>query len=178
MKIQHCQHEEEVVHAIRTWRWTTAWGAEIRQHAALCSVCQEVAFIAEMLRGEAEAANHARLPGAGLVWWKARRAARHADEERAAQPIAFAERIALALGALAAFGFVAWQWLRVTGWQAATRWHSQQTASSTSAEWAHHLAREMAQAWPGQSPAYLVIASIGAFLSLLGFAAYVVWREE
>ncbi|MGH9433797.1 MAG: hypothetical protein ACRD3T_19885 [Terriglobia bacterium] len=178
MKIPNCDREQEVVNALVSGRWTSAWGEEIRQHAATCSVCREVAFVAEALRAEAEAADHVRLPGAGLVWWKAQLAARRAAEERAAQPITLVERAAQALSALAAFGLVAWQWPRITSWFGTTRSLVRPVAAPANADWVHHLAQGVAQAWPVQSPGFLVIVSIGAFLTVTGFAAYVTWREE
>lgn len=178
MKIPNCDREQEVVNALGSGRWTSAWGEEIRQHAATCSVCREVAFVAEALRLEAEAADHLRLPGAGLVWWKAQLAARCVAEERAAQPITLVERTAQALGALAVFGIVAWQWPRITSWFGTTKSLVRLAAPPANADWVRHLALGMGQAWPVQSPGFLIIASIGAFLTVMGFAAYVVWREE
>ena len=42
--------------AVRSGRWASAWGDEIRTHAAACAVCAEVALIAEAFQREEELA--------------------------------------------------------------------------------------------------------------------------
>ena len=127
MKLPQCDREQEVVDALRSGRWASAWGEEIRQHAAVCAVCAEVALVAQEFQREAELARAelqqpgAGLPSAGLVWWKAQLAARRAAEQRAAEPMMLVERVAYALGALAALGLGVWQWPRIAGWLHADR---------------------------------------------------------
>ena len=127
MKLPHCDREQEVVDALRSGRWASEWGVEIRQHAAVCAVCAEVALVAQEFQREAELARAelqqpgAGLPSAGLVWWKAQLAARRAAEQRAAEPIILVERAAYALGALAALGLGVWQWPRLAAWLHADR---------------------------------------------------------
>jgi hypothetical protein len=187
MKLPHCDREQEVLDALRSGRWAGAWGEEIRQHAAECAVCAEVAWVAqEFQREEARARTElqqpgAGLPSAGLVWWKAQRAARRAAERRAAEPMLWVERVAYALGALAALALGVRQWPRITIWL-----HQTQISTSflprlapmpdysSSGDWLHRFA----QAWPGQTPVFLLAASAVAFLSLMVFAAYVMWRED
>jgi len=186
MKLPQCDREPEVVDALRSGRWETAWGEEIRQHAATCAVCAEVAFAAQEFQREEKLAwgelqpPGAGLPSAGLVWWKAQRAARRAAEQRAAAPMVLVERAAYALGTLAALVLGVWQWPRITGWlhraqgpeplARFARWPEY----SPSGDWLHRLA----QAWTSQTPALLLAASAAAFLTLMVFAAYVVWRED
>jgi len=186
MKLPHCDREQEVVDALRSGRWTSAWGDEIRQHVAVCAVCAEVALVAQEFQREEELVRTglqqpgAGLPSAGLVWWKAQRAARRAAEQRAAEPIVLVARAAYALGALTALGLGVWQWPRIMGWlqRAQTPASIPRFAAmpeySSSSEWLHQLA----QVWNGQTPAYLLAASAAAFLALMVFAAYVVWRED
>lgn len=186
MKLPQCDREQEVVDALRSGRWASVWGEEIRQHAAVCAVCAEVALAAQEFQREAERARadlqqpDAGLPSAGLVWWKAQRAARRAAEQRAAEPMVLVERLAYAAGALAALGLGVWQWPRIAGWL-----HRAQTLASlphfaplpeysSRGGWLHRLA----PAWPGQIPAFLLAASAAAFLAFMVFAAYVVWRED
>jgi|SRR5208283_4519937 len=186
MKLPQCDREQEVVDALRSGRWATVWGEEIRQHAAICAVCAEVAFAAQEFQREEELARTelrqpgAGLPSAGLVWWKAQLAARRAAEQRAAQPMVLVERAAYALGTVAALGLGVWQWPRIAGWL-----HRAQTPApiprfaamseySSSGEWLHRLA----QVWPSQTPAFLLAGSAAAFLTLLVFAVFIVWRED
>jgi hypothetical protein len=186
MKLPQCDREQEVVDALCSGRWASEWGEEIRQHAAVCGVCAEVALAAQEFQREAELARvelqqpGAGLPSAGLVWWKAQLAARRAAEQRATEPIMLVERAAYALGTLAALGLGVWQWPRIAGWL-----HGTETAASlprfaampdysSSGAWLHRLA----QAWTGQTPTYLLAASAAAFLALMVFAVYVVWQED
>jgi hypothetical protein len=142
-------------------------------------VAQEFQREYELARTELQQPG-AGLPSAGLVWWKAQLAARRAAQQRAAEPIVLVERVTYALGMLAAIGLGVWQWPRIIGWL-----HRAQTATpiadfsatpgdSSIVEWVHRLA----QAWPGQTPAFLLAGSAAVFLTVLAFAAYVVWREE
>jgi hypothetical protein len=186
MKLPQCDREQEVVDALRSGRWASAWGDDIRQHAAVCAVCAEVALAAQEFQREAELAQAelqqpgAGLPSAGLVWWKAQRAARRAAEQRAAEPIMLVERAAIALGALAALVLGAWQWPRLAAWihQTPPPGSLPQSATmpefSASGAWLHWLA----PSWTAQTPAFLLAATAAAFLTLMVFTAYVVWRED
>jgi len=186
MKLPHCDREQEVVDALRSGRWASAWGEEIRQHVAVCTVCAEVAFVTREFQREDELARTelgqpgAGLPSAGLVWWKAQLQARRAAEQRAAEPIVWAERAAYALGALATLGLGVWQWPRIAAWlqRAASLAPIPRSAAmpeySSGSEWLHQLA----QAGTGQTPLLLLAASAVAFLTVIAFAAYVVWRED
>ncbi len=184
MKIPQCHREQEVLDAVRSGRWSGAWGEEIRKHAAGCLVCAEVALVAEAMLHEQDLAHadEVRLPSAGLVWWKAQLAARRAAEERATQPIAWVERFAQASALLAAFALALWQWPRITGWLGGAKSvAATHTAASVSSAWVDRLARlaeDVAHGLGAQSSGYMVIASAGALLALMAFAAYVVLREE
>lgn len=180
MKIPECHRELEVLDALRSGRWSGAWGEEIREHVAHCGVCAEVALVAEALGREALLDHgEVRLPSAGLVWWKAQRAARRAAEERAAQPIALVERIAQAFGLLTALGFAFWQWPRIAGWLGGVKNVAPGPGRLADAgAWMNRLFQSFAQGFGGQSSGFLVIASVGALITLMAFAAYVVWREE
>ncbi len=101
MKLPQCDREQEVVDALRSGRWASGWGEEIRQHAAVCAVCAEVALVAQEFQREAELARAelqqpgAGLPSAGLVWWKAqlRRAPRRRAARRRAHGVGRARSI-------------------------------------------------------------------------------------
>lgn len=183
MKIPQCHREQEVLDAVRSGRWEGAWGEEIRTHASACSVCAEVALVAEAILQEhrLEQAD-VRLPSAGLVWWKAQLAARRSAEARATQPIALAERFAQAAASLTALGLAIWQWPRISGWLGGmTKLAGSHSTSAISGDWTERIGRllqTVAQGLGGQSSGYLMIASVGALLALMAFTAYVVLREE
>jgi len=178
MKISQCSRESELLDALRSGRWSNAWGEEIRRHAATCALCAEVAFVAQALQDDDVFASAERqrqgtgLPSAGLVWWKAQRAARRAAEQQAVQPIALAERAAYASGGLTALGVTLWQWPRLAGWMRGAK-----TAVPVG-EWFHGLGRALGQSSPGHLPWMLVTLSVAAALTVLALAAYVLCREE
>ena len=186
MKLPQCDREQEVVDALRSGRWMSAWGDELREHAENCEVCAEVAFAAQEFQREAELARTefqqpgTRLPSAGLVWWKARLAARRAAEERAAAPMLWVERAASVLGTLTVVGLGIWKWSIVAGWL--SRFEASESAARAAAtpeysltgKWLHWLG----QAWTGAPSALLLVATATVFLSLMVFAAYVVWGED
>ena len=184
MSFPHCHREQEVVGALRSGRWTSAWGEEIRKHVAACAVCAEVAVVARKFQHETELAQSefgqlgASLPSAGFVWWKAQLAARRAAEQRATAPITLAERAAFALGAFAVLVLSTWQWPQISAWL-----QTEMVASpfglltmpdfSATGDWL----RRLAMAWPSQMPAFLLAAG-AAFLTLMVLAAYVVWQDD
>jgi hypothetical protein len=184
MKLPQCDREQEVLDAVRSGRWASAWGDEIRTHAAACAVCAEVALVAEVFQREEELAKAeldrpgAALPSAGLVWWKAQLDARRAAEQRAAEPMVLVERAAYALGALAAVALGVWQWPRIAGWlHRATPILPRLSVVpdySASGDWLHRLG----QAWTAQTPALLLAACSAAFLTLMVLTAYLAWRED
>ena len=177
MKIEHCDREQHVIDALKSGRWAGPWGEEIREHAAGCAVCSEVVTVANAMRGEDELAQaELRLPSAGLVWWKAQLAARRAAEQRATEPIAWAERLAQFLGVLTVIGLALWQWPRIAGWLGGTK-DLARVPTTGVAQWAGHFFQMLSRGF-GQSPVYLVLVSAIAFLTLVGFAAYAVWRED
>jgi hypothetical protein len=179
MKIPHCDREQQVLHALGSGRWTGPWGEEIRRHAANCAVCSEVVLVAEALRHEDELAHtELHLPSAGLVWWKAQLAARRAAEERAAQPIAWVERMVQVFGALGLMVVGFWQRPKILGWLGGSRSLMRLPETSAGiADGVRELFRSFAQGF-GRSPSYLLLVSAGVFLTLVAFAAYAVWREE
>ena len=190
MKLEQCDREQAVLDALTSGRWATPWGEEIRQHAASCAVCSEVVLVAEALRREEQSVEaDVRLPSAGLVWWKAQLAARRAAEQRAAQPIALVERVAQAVGVLSAFGIGVWQWPRIAGWLDGAKLAARASASSPAAnaaagatgaaagDWTHQFLQSLSQVF-SQPSGYLLLVSSAACLTVIAFAAYVVWREE
>lgn len=84
-----------MLEAVRSGRSAGDWDEPLRAHVAGCAGCRDVVLVAQFLHEEREcAATEARLPDAGLVWWKAQLLARRAAVERAIRPIALAEKLA------------------------------------------------------------------------------------
>jgi hypothetical protein len=113
--IDQCPREADVVEAIAVGRWAGDGSTELASHAASCVICQEVALVAAAMRDEYESARAgARVPRAGLVWWRAQLRARQQVAETAGRPITYVQAAAGALAACLLFmlGGLAWPWLR------------------------------------------------------------------
>ena len=185
MKHSQCDREQAVLDALRSGRWTSVWGDDLRQHAAGCAVCAEVAAVAQEFLREAELAQAeleppgARLPSAGLLWWKAQLATRRAAQRRAVEPIVWVERIAYALSAVVVLGFCVSQWPRISAWLHRIDIPGLAPGSSPLSEHAYGASlHQLAHAWPDPTLVFLLAASVAVLFTLLAFAAYIVWREE
>jgi len=100
-----CSREREVAEAIAAGRWHDRFCEDLRQHVSNCSICKDAALLAEVLQEDYTSAKfEARVPSAGLVWWRAEMRARQEAVRAAAKPIKVAEAIggACALGVGAA----------------------------------------------------------------------------
>jgi len=107
-----CLREQEIVDAIAAGRWPHACDPALTAHAAACEVCRDVVTVAVALRDDAFRARHdARLPSAGLVWWRATIRARAEATRVAERPLTVAQGIAgaSAVGLACGLASVAWQ---------------------------------------------------------------------
>jgi hypothetical protein len=102
--MKECKHEPEIVEAMISGRWPAACDPELRNHAASCEVCRDVVLVSSALREERDmAVLNAKLPSAGLVWWRAELRARREAVEAVERQMA----IAYVLAAAAAVGVAA-----------------------------------------------------------------------
>ena len=110
-----CQREQDIVDAIASGRWPRACDPSLPAHAAACEICRDVVAVAVALREDEFAASHeARLPSAGLVWWRATIRARAEATRVAERPISVAQGIAgaCAVGLACGLAGLAWQSLQ------------------------------------------------------------------
>jgi hypothetical protein len=78
-----CAREHDVLEALSIGPWDAA-SSDLRAHAEACEVCCDVVAVAGALRtAHDEGCARARVPSAGLVWWRATSRAR-ADAARTA----------------------------------------------------------------------------------------------
>jgi hypothetical protein len=107
-----CLREQEIVDAIASGRWPHACDPSLASHAATCAICRDVVDVASALRDDAFDARHeARVPSAGLVWWRATIRARAEASRVAERPLTVAQGIAgaCAVGVACGLAGVAWQ---------------------------------------------------------------------
>ncbi|HLH31342.1 MAG TPA: hypothetical protein VKY31_09075 [Terriglobia bacterium] len=98
--MKECPREFEVAEAVTSGRWPDASGLELRNHVSTCTVCKDIVLVATALYNERESAvQHASIPSAGLVWWRAELQARREAVRRAERPMTLAHSLAAASAA-------------------------------------------------------------------------------
>ena len=100
------------------------WEPGLREHAASCPACREVALVTGAFATLArDSSGQGGLPDARQIWWRAQWLRSRATAERATRPIVLYQRVAAAatLLALGVFGALDWRWL--TQW--APTWKGQ-----------------------------------------------------
>ena len=85
-----------------------------------CDACAEIAVIAQMFADDRNAlAREAQIPSSAIVWWRAQMRSRREAVEAAAQPITWAQGLAVACAAgilVAAIGFFAPTFMKALEW--------------------------------------------------------------
>ncbi len=117
MKPVECEFEADVLAAVLQSRWPKHVQAELRDHAASCTICSEVAAVAVALDGAAEEMRaSAELPDASSVWWRAQLRARREAVASAGRPITAVQVVAFAcaVGLLGACFGATSNWFQVT----------------------------------------------------------------
>lgn len=180
MKPLDCKSEPLVIEAVHTGRWDP----ELRQHAAQCQACADAALAARVLREMREIDEaQARIPNAGLMWWKAQLLAKQEAGERATQPITFVERFAYAWIAVCAIGVSIWRWHAIQARMASL---APKTPSLSFGSFWASVSRACMNAipsWPAKS-AYLrgaglaALVGVGILLIFIAFATYFAASEK
>jgi len=97
MKPVECPYEAEVLAAVLEARWPEHVDATLREHAASCALCAEVAAVAGAMSAALEPTRAcAALPDANQVWWRAQLRARREAVEAAGRPITAIQLVAFA----------------------------------------------------------------------------------
>lgn len=113
MKPVECRFEDDVLMYVATERWPDRVPVELKEHAATCPVCGDLAVVARAMDAErGEEVPSARVPSAGTVWWHAQLRARQEAVKTVGRPITVAHAVLLAVcggAAGAVFG-------ATTGW--------------------------------------------------------------
>lgn len=143
MKRTECPREPEVLDAVTSGQWPERADEGLRQHAAECPLCQDVAEVAHALQADHDVAmKDVQIPSASVVWWRAEMRARHEAARVAARPIsivqAFAAAATVGVG-LALLGLV-------TPWVA---------------EWFGRLTAAMSEFGPATEPDVGILSTLG-----------------
>ncbi len=96
-------------------QWTDCCPDELRAHVSECSVCSEVVEVARAFHESySDSQLEARIPSAGLVWWRAELRARQQAVRTVERPLTVAHALGAACvaGAAAALAVRAWPWFQ------------------------------------------------------------------
>ena len=114
-----CAHESDVLMMVTTGRWPERAPAELREHAAACDVCRDLALIAVAIDAETVGPPAPSLPSAGTVWWRAQLRARQEAARAVVRPMTAAQALSMA----ALFGLAGAVFGATASWfQGAVRW--------------------------------------------------------
>ena len=103
MSVTDCPREAEVAEAVAFGQWPGYCLADLRDHVGACPACAElVAVMAPLRREKTRALEEAVVPAAHVVWWRAQIRARAEAHRIAAQPVTFAQAVAVVLYVLLA----------------------------------------------------------------------------
>jgi hypothetical protein len=107
-----CPRERDVLDVLTRSAWNDTAHDGLRAHAAGCAVCAEVVEIAQLLREDHDAlCRDARVPTAGLVWWRATIRARAEAARVVEQPMTIAQGVGAAaiIGLFVAVAGLVWR---------------------------------------------------------------------
>jgi len=101
MSRAECPREQEVLDALASNRWPDRLSDDLANHVAGCAFCKDLGLVAEAFGADfSSALDQARIPSAGLVWWRAEIRSRQESLRAASRPITWAHSLGAA-GAIA-----------------------------------------------------------------------------
>jgi hypothetical protein len=96
-----CTREAEILDAITAGRWPESCDTELREHAARCATCADLASVASAIAEEASFATRtAPVPSSGLVWWRMQRRVQLESAQHAQRAVSFVQIATLAASAI------------------------------------------------------------------------------
>ena len=88
MTTTHCAREAEILEAIVRGRWPEACEPELREHAATCRDCGDLAAVAAPLAEDRrEGESMTDVPASGAVWWRVQMRMEREAKESAARTV-------------------------------------------------------------------------------------------
>jgi hypothetical protein len=107
MSRSECPREQEILDALASSRWPDRLGEDLARHVHGCAFCKDLGLVAEALGADfSSAIEQARVPTAGLVWWRAEIRARQDSVRAASRPIALAHYLAVGCAGVVALGLL------------------------------------------------------------------------
>lgn len=103
-----CPREQEMLAIVQAGRWPDSCDDDSRSHINACSVCAGIVEVASLVGADYHASlRTARVPAAGLVWWRMQRRARQDAARTASRIITIVQAIAVSAGVAVAIGIIA-----------------------------------------------------------------------
>src|SRR5262245_4747305 len=164
-----CDREPDVLDALAAGRWPARCDEDLRAHVSACAICRDLADVAAVLADERDDAwSEARVPPAGVMWWRAQLRAREDAARAAGRPVAFIQGVAASVAV----------WLAIALFRA--------IPAESVAEWRAWAAGllpgvplTMADvAWLTAGVPLVIIAIVGAWLVLAPIAIYFAAADE
>ncbi|HXH37923.1 MAG TPA: hypothetical protein VNN08_04810 [Thermoanaerobaculia bacterium] len=107
MSVSECPREQETLAVVQAGRWPDGCDDASRAHAAGCAICGDIVRVATLVTNDYQASlRTARVPNAGLVWWRMQRRARQEAVRTASRVITIVQAIAVAAGVAVAMGII------------------------------------------------------------------------
>ena len=121
MTLIGCSREKDVRELVLRGQWPQAAGEELREHAAGCRTCSDLALVMQTFsaaKAEISAQDPVlpHLPSAGVLWWRAQLRKRKAAMEKIDRPIVGAQIFAFASVLVIALAFAAFEAKRGANW--------------------------------------------------------------
>jgi hypothetical protein len=163
-----CDREQDVLDALSAGRWPDHCDEELRGHVSACGICRDLVDVATALKSDQDAAwPDARVPSAGVVWWRAQLRAREDAAHAAGRPVAFIQGVAASVAV----------WLAIALFRA--------VPAEYVTEWRVWLTGLFPDATPSMSGSTLtavaplvVFVIVGAWLVLTPIAIYLAVEDE
>ena len=118
-----CPREQDVLDALVTERWPDRTDADLRTHAAGCTICRDlIVSVGPILSDRVDLSNEGHVPSSGAMWWRAQMRARQEAVREAARPVAIAHIVGFVCVIAIAAGAVVWLSPMVRSWFAEWSW--------------------------------------------------------
>ena len=156
MSRAECPREQEVLDAIASSRWPSRLGEDLARHVDGCAFCKDLGFVAEALNSDfSSAIEQARVPTAGLVWWRAEIRTRQESLRVASRPITLAHYVGAGSAAVIAL-----------------------TLLLTLIDFGNLASFSLFNLIPDSLPIPMIFGTLGAFAILASIALYVVLSDK
>ena len=159
-----CEHEAEVLDLVWMSQWTARADRTLIEHVAGCEICRDLATVAQAVGDLNDVTtSDAKVPDAGLVWYRAEIRARQERARRATRPVAAAQVAAAVFGVASLFA--AW---RLIGTSFLAWWQDLSTPSLPSVGfWSELVALTATPMWTW------MLAAVAAWALMIPAALYI-----